>query len=799
MSSFETRQLLKSTYTPIKNEKKNPGYNDSLSQFTPSHPFLKMNGLIAAFKNKEIFEILRNQFQKKPPSGISQSDFKEALTGLQLYFEKGTVAASKHLQKLPIDVVQKISRNALSIRKKSLDKLNKEFTIPSSRTLISKTNTIKSDNITTKLLSFKGFNLNNVNPLFFKLRVIPNLFLDFNNDQAMVDNLSELAKIEPVGVLHLERITFEPVGYTKGELMYSVPLTPNETIRMTHREWTRTEREYESVTQTSIETAVEDALSEKSELSESFESQSKHDTSFNTSLSATGSYGPVSISASVGYNINTSESTSRRFSAKKVKELTKKASSRAKKDHKITFKVGTEKEVENTSYRELTNTTTDPVRWDFHRVMKEWRVSLYRYDVRLTYDLVLPEPGSYLLKDYIKIKLLKERLKEDIPFGLSINEITESNWQTLSNTYKVALNPPPPQTKRMTYGMEVNLRKDYFAFRHLEIKAPDDYYIDPENTQGISSGIITERRGRKIAFVDPFNVQNKNRLRNGGHADSFLWRFMIDADNEVDAKETDVLDFALDVTFRRKDAALLKWKAENYEILLRAYQEIQEKNRFEIENELEELEAKLVEIDPLILRKKEKEEIMKNVLRFLLGPDFSFYPENLSIIENNPDHEIGIYDRDSGSLKPGVTASWLKQGHIIRFLHHAIEWENVNYIMYPYFWSDTDRWELKSELQHFDFYHRSFLRAGACRVVLTIRPGFEESFLSFMETADTEEILESDHPYITLAEEMKNMAQERYPYTPGANDENPDNLVDQWFEYTPTGALDVELGETLDS
>ena len=64
--------------------------------------------------------------------------------------------------------------------------------------------------------------------------------------------------------------------------------------------------------------------------------------------------------------------------------------------------------------------------------------------------------------------------------------------------------------------------------------------------------------------------------------------------------------------------------------------------------------------------------------------------------------------------------------------------------------------------------HRTFLRAGSARVVLTVRPGFERDFVSFVETG-TFDGLAATHPYLTIAEEMQAFAQTNYPGIRPAN------------------------------
>jgi len=112
----------------------------------------------------------------------------------------------------------------------------------------------------------------------------------------------------------------------------------------------------------------------------------------------------------------------------------------------------------------------------------------------------------------------------------------------------------------------------------------------------------------------------------------------------------------------------------------------------------------------------------------------------------------------------------MERGEFIKYVHNAIEWENVLYFTYPYFWDDNNLWDLKKFLYHPDPTHRTFLRSGAARVVLTIRPGFEPSFTSLIETGAFGG-LPGPHPYVTIAQEIQDFANTNYPGFPPANPE----------------------------
>ena len=76
-------------------------------------------------------------------------------------------------------------------------------------------------------------------------------------------------------------------------------------------------------------------------------------------------------------------------------EITKKASARTKKDHKVTFRVTSVVGSEDQSVRVISNPSpTHTMRIDYFQLARKWKVDLLRYGLRMTYDIVIPNPGS---------------------------------------------------------------------------------------------------------------------------------------------------------------------------------------------------------------------------------------------------------------------------------------------------------------------------------------------------------------------------------------------------------------------
>jgi hypothetical protein len=186
------------------------------------------------------------------------------------------------------------------------------------------------------------------------------------------------------------------------------------------------------------------------------------------------------------------------------------------------------------------------------------------------------------------------------------------------------------------------------------------------------------------------------------------------------------------------------------------------------------LKAQIEGVDTLTLRREERDEIMKGILRWLLGPAFDFMPPDVAKLFA-ADPTLRKYGESFTGNELGLDASgWSSMfiyEEMVKFIQQAIEWENVLYFPYPYFWDVPAAWEFVRTLQHPDATRQQFLRAGSARVVLTIRPGFEEAFTAFVDRGELGKVLPPNHPYLTIGQEIRAYDQTNYPGIPPANPE----------------------------
>lgn len=101
-----------------------------------------------------------------------------------------------------------------------------------------------------------------------------------------------------------------------------------------------------------------------------------------------------------------------------------------------------------------------------------------------------------------------------------------------------------------------------------------------------------------------------------------------------------------------------------------------------------------------------------------------------------------------------------RKGRFVQFLEQAFEWEHLSQVYFPYFWAAMPKWvALMSREDIGDPQFTEFLRAGSARVLLAVRPGYENAVLHFLATREPWEggpaPVIGDALYVPLYEEIR--------------------------------------------
>ena len=96
---------------------------------------------------------------------------------------------------------------------------------------------------------------------------------------------------------------------------------------------------------------------------------------------------------------------------------------------------------------------------------------------------------------------------------------------------------------------------------------------------------------------------------------------------------------------------------------------------------------------------------------------------------------------------------------LAKFMEQAMEWSVMDYIFYPYYWGNKANWQEMYLSSDLDPLFRNFLQAGMARVIVTVKPGFEDAVQFFMSTGKIwnggEVPVIGDPMYLSIVDEMR--------------------------------------------
>ncbi|WP_222106249.1 type II secretion system protein GspG [Catellatospora sichuanensis] len=588
----------------------------------------------------------------------------------------------------------------------------------------------------------------------------------------------------PVGTLHLERLEMYPAGTEQGELVFTVPMTPMETVTISHKEWSTSSQEYENIVSDYFETYSERGVAEKTDASMSAENERRHSSAFDFGASYTGSGAGVSLTVAVGLKNATETRESVKQSAQRSREITEKASARARQEHKVSVKLATRQGVEDISLRTLTNPYEDrAIRVDYFRMMRKWRTDLFRYGMRLTFDLAVPNPGARLWAQYRRLAELDRQLAEPFAFKLAPYEITDGTWRNLERTHQITLDPPPRPEEPKTVKVDLEAGKGAI----IEFVPPPGYRVQPTVTCILSywGGFNTE----PLLNISDENWRAKRRkLPNAGSGSGDgVYEISLDTFGGDDRRTVQLIAGAgteikasFRYTVKLTPEHFEAWQHKCWTALREAQAVAHRENAARLQEERDRLWRRLAGSDTLSLRRLEREELVRCTLLWLLGADFDAAPDDVGEVvqrllrfETDDLSDDGLFGVAGGAATRRLSQSeWLTAsgfGDLVKFLHHAVEWENLLYFLYPYFWGSDDLGREKMLFDHPDPAHRDFLRAGYVRVVIPVRPGFEHDLIQLLDTGVFGGT--GNSPYLSLGEEVAAFGRTNYTGIPPANPE----------------------------
>ncbi len=434
-----------------------------------------------------------------------------------------------------------------------------------------------------------------------------------------------------------------------------------------------------------------------------------------TEISA--SYGPVAkMSASLKVGFSTDLEVTQKKAVKSSREATEKITEKLREKVREERKVRVLEETEEKNKHKFDNTVEPKghIRGIYRWLNKVYDAQVYNYGQRMMVEFIVPEPAAFFLWAVIEgagddVGIPKPEPPEFDGKPLQARNLTAGNYQRYLADYGVAGAKPYPAAARFL---------SWFTSK-------DETDQENGNVQRASKLSIPEGYKAARATVEAHGVYTVDDpvifFLVGGHEVADGWANItpqVAGEISVGLFTFGFTSFVgtVDIECVRTNHAVEQWQLDTFDAIMEAYH----RQKTAYEDKLAQLE---IQKGPQIFGRNplENQRIAYDELKKLMIMLFTGQP---SIHTNMvTGEEPVLHLKNTFHVAPQI-----------RFFENAFEWTNMTWVLYPYFWGRKAGWNDSLRISDADPDFAAFLRAGAARVQVPVRPGFEKAVAYFAKT-----------------------------------------------------------------
>lgn len=463
------------------------------------------------------------------------------------------------------------------------------------------------------------------------------------------------------------------------------------------------------------------------------------------------------------YANNTSQHDSTKQAVTKSQEITERAMER------VLTKINKErvqkiiKEFTETNVHEFDNRgqasqeTPQHITGVYRWVDKKMKNQIYNYGKRTMFEFMIPEPARLhtLATAVSRTDTLTAPIdprKAEKPWNMASAQVaTKDQIEYWANIYNVKLTELAKSPINLILGKQWEKVDGNEEYRHRTIDIPVNYEA---SSVKMFYGFERDRRGTSTLYTSNF-AGGMVPFSNGGtsiDATAYFTPQNVTGSYDFVYKcfNIDSVNIAFEITCTLSQAYMKSWIQENFTAIIKAYEdayaifmekqkELEEKAKAEEESNKEKLGNFYREMEAVILK--------HNCIAYLLQDYLTTLGQSFTSGSQMSDFKVIL----SENLEQ-YTA-------LAKFMEQAFEWSIMDYTFYPYYWADRKRWQEMYLTQSTDPLFRNFLQAGMARVIVTVKPGFEDAVQFFMSTGKIwsggEVPVIGDPLYMSIVDELR--------------------------------------------
>jgi hypothetical protein len=586
--------------------------------------------------------------------------------------------------------------------------------------------------------------------------------------------------VKQLGIADYKKVEQTVHCYVEGEVAH----IENIMAREYREKSTRRLRRSENTTTTSKESEREhlnDTTStDRFEMQNEVAKVMQDSKDFSANASVMGTAFGITASAGANYATHNSKEESTRAAVTQAKDITERAMDRVVSRVKQERIEKIVEEFEENNKHGFDNTKGDKhvvgvYRW----VDKIYKNQIYNYGKRLMFEFMIPEPAKLhylgmMASDNIAnsnkiIKPTDPRKSSDVLMKMkNKDELTDTKAAYWAGVFNVDLDNKLDETIKISFSLSdtrQGVDKEGHGvgiwgggYHNNDFKIPDEYEAVHVH------GTMNVQRGNSIPAVQiypyhhayicgilvssGYNISSTivdlplNNIRKNLSISSLTW-------------DTKVISCSLTATCNLTNETKQVWQQKAFKAIIDAYQKA--KDRYEDEMAQQAAKAgNIIGTNPGFYREIENMILRKNCISYLIdqttGAKLTYGKQMFKELGKDvfKDYEVEVTkDLDN------YTA-------FAKFLEQAFEWNIMSYYFYPFYWGAKDDWGKLYQYDNNDPIFRSFMQSGLARVVVTVRPGFEDAVRFYMQTGlvwNGGEVPVIDDPlHLSIVDELKEPA-----------------------------------------
>lgn len=399
----------------------------------------------------------------------------------------------------------------------------------------------------------------------------------------------------------------------------------------------------------------------------------------------------------------------------------------------------------------------------------KYKNQIYNYGKRTMFEFMIPEPARLhrLATAVAKADVLTAPIdprKAPAPYTMpNPKAATKTLLQYWADVYGVTLTDEMPGKEVILNANASPQTEGEGVFFDANLEIPDGYkattasvvwaYNKQRNRSGFFQGnyILSSYLSFGNLKGGSFYKETRNQTLNGTEGVSGLNLTGV-FNYRVSGKNIGGFNIALKFPCVPNDANVLAWQTENFNAIIEAYKEAYEKFKEEqarIDKEQKEKEAEAKDKMGNFYRYMENDVLKHNCIAYLLQDYLSPNTIGQNFTAGDKMENFQVF----------LNENLDKYTALAKFMEQAFEWSVMSYSFYPYYWANRQHWQEMYISESVDPLFRSFLQSGMARVIVTVRPGFEDAIQFFLSTGkiwNGEEVpVIGDPMYMSIVDEMR--------------------------------------------